>query len=54
MPKLKPDTVWPSDEEETEINAHAQADRTLHSDEELTQFVRLDSAAVQEKPLTYG
>ena len=38
MPALKPGTIFPSDEEEIEINRQAVEDGTLHTAEELVHF----------------
>ena len=37
MPKLKPDTIWPSDEEDVEITQQAIEDGTNLTDTELAQ-----------------
>jgi uncharacterized protein (DUF4415 family) len=38
MPKLKPGTVRPTDDEDKEIVRQAREDGTLHSDQELAEF----------------
>ncbi len=48
MPKLKPNTIIPSEDEETEINEHAREDGTLHSDQELMEFMNIEESALPE------
>ena len=48
MPKLKPDTIVPSEKEDSEINEHAREDGTLHSDRELMEFNNFQQSALPE------
>ena len=48
MPKLKPDTIWPSDEEDVEITKQAIEDGTNLTDEELAQFKPFEQADLPE------
>lgn len=48
MPKLKPDTIVPSEKEDNEINEHTREDGTLHSDRELMEFKGFEQSALPE------
>ncbi len=48
MPKLKPDAIVPSEDEDNEINEHAREDGTLHSDQELMEFSNFQQSALPE------
>ena len=48
MPKLKPGTIWPTDEEEREINRQAREDGTLLTDEELAEFKPFEASDLPE------
>ena len=44
MPKLKPGTIWPTEEEDREITRQAHEDGTLLTDEELAEFKSFDES----------
>jgi uncharacterized protein (DUF4415 family) len=48
MPKLKPGTILPTEEEDKAITKQAIADGTLHDDEELEQFRPFESSALPD------
>ena len=48
MPKLKPGTILPTDEEDAEITEQAIEDGTLHSDKELKQFKPFEESDLPE------
>ena len=48
MPKLKPGTIWPTEEEDREITRQAREDGTLLSDEELAEFKPFEESDLPE------
>lgn len=48
MPKLKPDTIWPSDDEDAEITQQAIEDGTNLTDAELAQLKPFEQADLPE------
>ncbi len=48
MPKLKPGTIFPTDEEDKEITRQAQEDGTLHTEEELAGFKSFEDSDLPE------
>ena len=48
MPKLKPDTIWPTDEEDAEITKQAIEDDTNLTDKELAQFKLFEQSDLPE------
>lgn len=48
MPKLKPDTILPTDAEDVEINQQATEDGTVHSDKELAEFKSFSDSEIPE------
>ena len=48
MPKLKPDTIWPSDDEDAEITQQAIEDGTNLTDAELAQLKPFEQAVLPE------
>ncbi len=48
MPKLKPDTILPTDAEDAIINKQAKEDGTLHTDKELNEYKSIADSNMPE------